>query len=62
VLGPSGATETRPVEIGIRNRVSAEIVSGLKEGESVVVDSSAASTGSSQRNTRTRGMRMPPMF
>ncbi|AWM25538.1 Macrolide-specific efflux protein MacA [Sinorhizobium fredii CCBAU 25509] len=62
VLTPSGATETRAVEVGIRNRVSAEIVNGLKEGESVVVDSSSASSGSSQRNTRSRGMRMPPIF
>ncbi|MEY9196885.1 macrolide-specific efflux system membrane fusion protein [Sinorhizobium fredii] len=62
VLTRSGATETRPVEVGIRNRVSAEIVSGLKEGESVVVDSDSGSSGSSQRSTRTRGMRMPPMF
>jgi macrolide-specific efflux system membrane fusion protein len=62
VLTPSGATETRPVEVGIRNRVSAEIVNGLKEGESVVVDTDSGSSGSSQRSTRTRGMRMPPMF
>ncbi|MCZ4092270.1 macrolide transporter subunit MacA [Sinorhizobium psoraleae] len=60
VVTPSGATEARAVEVGIRNRVSAEIVSGLEEGDRVVVDT--ASAGSGTRNTRSRGMRMPPMF
>ncbi len=32
VVAPSGATQTRTVEVGVRNRVSAEIVSGLQEG------------------------------
>ncbi|WEX76233.1 efflux RND transporter periplasmic adaptor subunit [Sinorhizobium numidicum] len=63
VVTPSGATETREVEVGIRNRVSAEIVNGLEEGERVVVDTASASTGNSVRNTRSlRGLRMPRMF
>ncbi len=61
VVTPSGAPETRAVDVGIRNRVNAEITSGLNEGDTVVVatgtDTPAASTRGSQR-----GMRMPPMF
>ncbi|MDK1378504.1 MULTISPECIES: macrolide transporter subunit MacA [unclassified Sinorhizobium] len=62
VVTPSGATENRAVEVGIRNRVSAEIVSGLEEGDRVVVDAASASTGDSARGNRARGIRMPPMF
>lgn len=66
VLNSSGATETREVEVGIRNRVNAEIRSGLKEGELVVVgtgsDSSATSANRGTNNRSQRTMRMPPMF
>jgi macrolide-specific efflux system membrane fusion protein len=36
VVSASGAQETRAVRVGVANRVSAEIVSGLEEGERVV--------------------------
>lgn len=62
VVAPSGATQTRTVEVGVRNRVSAEIVSGLQEGEKVVVDAASATNGSRAPNAPRRGMRMPPMF
>lgn len=65
VVNPSGATEMREVEVGIRNRVNAEIKSGLKEGELVVVGSGndgATTTTSGTGNRSQRGMRMPPMF
>ncbi|WP_164828809.1 macrolide transporter subunit MacA [Sinorhizobium meliloti] len=62
VVAPSGATQTRTVEVGVRNRVSAEIVSGLQEGEKVVVDAASATNGSRAPNATRRGMRMPPMF
>ncbi|MDW9554075.1 macrolide transporter subunit MacA [Sinorhizobium meliloti] len=62
VVAPSGATQTRPVEVGVRNRVSAEIVSGLQEGEKVVVEAASATNGSRAPNATRRGMRMPPMF
>ncbi|UNK37527.1 efflux RND transporter periplasmic adaptor subunit [Shinella sp. H4-D48] len=63
VVKANGATETRSVETGIRNRVSIEIKSGLEEGERVVV--SPTSEGGSARGGRGgqgRGMRMPSMF
>ncbi|YCI03551.1 macrolide transporter subunit MacA [Ensifer sp. D2-11] len=62
VVAPSGATQTRTVEVGVRNRVSAEIVSGLQEGEKVVVDAASATNGSRAPNATRRGMRMPPIF
>jgi macrolide-specific efflux system membrane fusion protein len=36
VVSASGAQETRAVRVGVANRISAEIVSGLEEGERVV--------------------------
>ncbi|MCG5479236.1 efflux RND transporter periplasmic adaptor subunit [Sinorhizobium alkalisoli] len=63
VVSPSGVTETRGVEIGIRNRVSAEIVSGLDEGEEVVVDTgSVGNRGDGAGTGSRRGMRMPRFF
>ncbi|HEV7307627.1 efflux RND transporter periplasmic adaptor subunit [Ensifer sp.] len=63
VVTASGAIETRDVEVGIRNRVSAEIKSGLEEGEKVVVGTGSSATGTSRDNRNQRGgMRMPPMF
>ncbi len=60
VVTASGASETRKVETGIRNRVSVEIKSGLEEGDQVVVTAGSAG-GAADRNSR-RNMRMPPMF
>ncbi|PSH64336.1 macrolide transporter subunit MacA [Phyllobacterium brassicacearum] len=66
VVTPAGATETREVEVGIRNRVNAEIKSGVKEGELVVVgsdsDTGGTTTSRGTGNRSQRGMRMPPMF
>ena len=66
VVTASGALETRDVEVGIRNRVSAEIRSGLEEGEKIVVSTGTGTGTGSSGNARDgrglRGMRMPPMF
>ena len=37
VVGPGGRVEQRAVTIGVRNRISAEVLSGLAEGERIVV-------------------------
>jgi macrolide-specific efflux system membrane fusion protein len=42
VQGDDGMVTPRPVEVGITDRVSTEIVSGLSEGEKVVIPSAAA--------------------
>jgi macrolide-specific efflux system membrane fusion protein len=66
VVTTAGTQETREVEVGVRNRVSAEVKSGLKEGELVVVgqgsEGNGASTSRNSGNRSQRGMRMPPMF
>ncbi|MCK3776150.1 efflux RND transporter periplasmic adaptor subunit [Ensifer sesbaniae] len=62
VVTASGALETRDVEVGIRNRVSAEIRSGLAEGEKIVVSTGSGSSGNARDSRSLRGMRMPPMF
>lgn len=61
VVTSSGALETRTVEVGIRNRVNAEIRSGLNEGDTVVVATGADTPATAPRGSQ-RGMRMPPMF
>lgn len=61
VVTSSGALETRTVEVGIRNRVNAEIRSGLNEGDTVVVATGSDTPASAPRGSQ-RGMRMPPMF
>jgi len=52
----SGATETRAVEVGLNDKVSAEITSGLNEGETVVTGTAIAAATSQSGN----GM-PPPM-
>ncbi|MGH6859183.1 MAG: macrolide transporter subunit MacA [Phyllobacterium sp.] len=65
VVDAKGATAARAVEVGIRNRVNAQIKSGLEEGERVVVgtggESAAAKTETGSRSRR-GGPRMPRMF
>ncbi|MFS2325193.1 efflux RND transporter periplasmic adaptor subunit [Brucella sp. H1_1004] len=56
VVDKNGGTTERAVEIGVRNRVQAEIKSGLEEGDKVVVTSASGTTSSSQRGRRPGGM------
>lgn len=48
VKGEDGRIATRKVRIGIDNNINAEVLSGLKEGESVVVGEAKAETKSNQ--------------
>ncbi len=58
VMGAGGGIEQRQVKVGLNNNVSAEVLSGLKSGEKVVVGEAAAST-----STSNSGGRMgPPPF
>jgi len=53
VLMPGGAVEERDITVGITNRVSAQVLSGLAEGERVVVGAPRQSkTGKQQPRTR----------
>ncbi|WP_348770675.1 efflux RND transporter periplasmic adaptor subunit [Ochrobactrum sp. Marseille-Q0166] len=56
VVDKNGATTERVVDVGVRNRVQAEVKSGLEEGDKVVVTSASATAGSSQRGRRPGGM------
>ena len=52
----SGASRVQPVEVGLNNKVTAEITSGLSEGDVVVTGTALAAAPSPQDDTR-----MPPM-
>lgn len=59
VLNPDGTTERRRVEVGLNDKVTAEIRSGLSEGEKVVTGEAAPElAGARQRQPSRRG---PPM-
>ncbi|MBK1616682.1 efflux transporter periplasmic adaptor subunit [Rubrivivax gelatinosus] len=59
VLGPDGRPRPRAVRIGIDNNVSAQVLEGLKEGETVVLGNAATATPASSERGR---MGPPPMF
>jgi macrolide-specific efflux system membrane fusion protein len=56
-----GVVETRKVEIGLNNKITAEVISGLSEGERVVIGEASATATSTSSNKRGPGG-PPPMF
>lgn len=60
VLLPDGQLQDRQVLIGLNNRVSAQVLRGLKQGEQVILgDASDSSNDAAKRNTpRGGGMRL----
>ncbi|KPL66766.1 hemolysin secretion protein D [Erythrobacter sp. SG61-1L] len=58
VMGAGGRMEQRQIRIGINNNVSAEVLSGLKSGEKVVVGQATEATASSNSG----GRMGPPPF
>ena len=60
VLQADGSAQPKQVLIGINNRVNAQVLAGLKEGDQVVIadssDTSAASANSKRRNGPPMGM------
>lgn len=48
VLGADGKVETRDVTVGVRNRLSAEVLQGLREGELLVTGEQPAGSGPSR--------------
>ncbi|GAA0609045.1 efflux RND transporter periplasmic adaptor subunit [Paenochrobactrum glaciei] len=57
VMTASGTTQEKSVEIGIRNRVQAQVLSGLEDGDTVVISNAAADqAGANRRNNRRPGM------
>jgi macrolide-specific efflux system membrane fusion protein len=68
VMEPDGTTQSRPVVVGVTNRVSAQILAGLSVGDTVVVgrkqadsESSSANHSDRQRSNSPGGFR-PPGF
>ena len=55
VLNAAGEPEPREVKIGLNNRVDAQVLSGLKAGEKVLLG------GASDIETQSRGGRRGPM-
>lgn len=45
VVAPDGSIEHRRIVVGVSNRVSAEVLSGLKEGEEIVVGNNGGANG-----------------
>lgn len=56
VVRPGTEPEVRPVRVGVTDRVHAEILSGLEEGETVLM------SGPESRSRREQGDRIPRMF
>jgi macrolide-specific efflux system membrane fusion protein len=52
VLKPDGSIELRPIKIGIKSEISAEVTDGLKEKEQVVIREITA-TGSTSKSPLT---------
>lgn len=53
-----GTTTTVPVKVGLNNKVRAEIISGLSEGEEVVTGLAVVAPSASQSNTSTPKVRL----
>jgi membrane fusion protein, macrolide-specific efflux system len=54
VLKPDGSIELRPIKIGIKSEISAEVTDGLKEKEQVVLRSVPATSGAQKSALTTR--------
>ena len=52
VLKPDGSVELRPIKIGIKSEISAEVTDGLKEKEQVVIRQISA-TGTTTKSPLT---------
>nr|WP_255607221.1 efflux RND transporter periplasmic adaptor subunit [Ancylobacter sp. Lp-2] len=56
IANANGSVSTRPVEIGLNNKITAQVLSGLEEGERVVIDQATGQTATA--SSRPPG---PPM-
>lgn len=60
VVGQDGRPQPRAIKVGINNRANVEVLSGLKQGERVVVGEAAAGAAAAAANNRRRGPGGPP--
>lgn len=56
VLSPDGTQEVREVQVGVNNRIQAEILSGLQEGEVLLLQTGAQTNRNNLNTNRTPGM------
>lgn len=61
VMTPAGTVESRAVTVGVSNRVSAQIVDGLREGERVVLNNAGSGERKRPEGAAGGGQRMPRM-
>jgi macrolide-specific efflux system membrane fusion protein len=62
VVHDDGTQETRTVRVGVTDRVTAEIVSGLSEGEMVVVGTETSDSAPKAKKGGGQGNRGPVLF
>jgi macrolide-specific efflux system membrane fusion protein len=58
VVGENDSIEERAVKVGVRNRIRAEVVSGLKAGERVIAGRGRGATSGGSRRQRRRRFRL----
>ncbi len=58
VMAPGGTLQRRIVTVGVSNRVSAEVISGLQVGERVVVGNAGAAGGTAPAERQPQGPRI----
>jgi HlyD family secretion protein len=59
VIQPDGQQMLRPVQVGLKDLVNAEIVSGLQEGETIKLSASQRTTTSTQSSSQQGNQRLP---
>lgn len=60
VLQADGSTIQQPVTLGLSNRIDTQILSGVKEGDKVVISEAASGDGNKSASKKSRGG--PPMM
>ena len=55
VIQPDGQQELRPVQVGLKDLVNAEIVSGVQEGETISLGTTQKTTTTSQNSSNRQG-------
>ncbi len=59
VILANGELEMRPVQVGLRDFVNAEILSGVEEGEIVRLGTEQSTSASSESSTQTQNRTVP---
>ena len=57
VLQADGSAQPQPVLIGLKNRVTAQVLKGLKRGDKVVIADAADTSNESAKRSTQRAMR-----